>query len=200
MGLGAERLEHWRTVEVKLLRNSLALLMLIPGTAMAATDGAVGTTSSPSADISLTIPNYITVKNVASTGDYAFGTYNYSGNLSATHNWCVGTSQNPSSFTIEASGTGAGAAFTISNGTDTIPYSVNFHSASAGGGTTTGLTAATPSASLTVGTHKSIGACVAAASANVNASLTVSIQQTDIEATSTTGNYTGTLTLLFTAT
>ena len=57
--------------------------------------------------------------------DTAMGTWSGTGDMVRTMNHCVGTSPT-GLYRVTATGSGAGGAFTLSNGSDTLAYQVEF--------------------------------------------------------------------------
>ena len=152
--------------------------------AIAATQGTAGTTSTGSADITLTINNVIQITNM---NDFTF-TYNGAGStLSATDPICIYTNVSSGNFDISATGTrtgdgGAGNAFLIDDNTagttNTIAYTVNVNG--------TALTAG--AAAVSVG-----GADTASATcANTLSNLTIAMSEADVQAVPA-GTYDGTV-------
>jgi hypothetical protein len=58
--------------------------------------------------------------------DISLGTWSGSGNMTGNSKHCVGTSPNNRNYLITATGSGAAAAFTITNGTTPLAYTVSY--------------------------------------------------------------------------
>lgn len=163
---------------------------LTGGQASAATQGALGATSTGSIGISASVPNRARISGLT---DVAFTNQDPATAASNAQNVCVWSNTATKAYTITATGNGTGSAFTLSNGTTTVPYSVAW-AASKDQITGTALTAGTASSSLTSAATNQLCASGAAASA----SLIVGISTTDLGTMSAGSSYTGTLTLLVT--
>ncbi|MGX7953485.1 hypothetical protein ACWPM1_13110 [Tsuneonella sp. HG249] len=110
---------------------------------------------------------------------------------SSAQNVCAWTNTATKAYTITATGSGAAGAFTLTNGSNAVPYSVQW-SSTTGQTSGTALTSGAASSSLTsTATHQS---CSSGPTAS--ASLIVGIGTTDLSTMSAGSNYTGTLTLL----
>lgn len=158
--------------------------------ANAATDGALGATSTGSVDITASVPNRARISNLA---DIDFSNQDPASAASDAQNICVWSNTATKAYTITATGDGASSAFTLTDGTATVPYSVEWNDAS-GATTGTPLAAGTASASFTSTASKHSCASGPAATA----SLVVGMSSEDLSTMSAGVDYTGTLTLLVT--
>jgi hypothetical protein len=156
----------------------------------AATQGSMGSTSTGSISISASVPNRTRISGLS---DVAFTNQDPSTAASNAQNVCVWSNTATKGYTITATGSGTGSAFTLSNGTNTVPYSVEW-AASSGQTSGTALTAGTASSSLTsTATNQSCASGPAA-----SASLIVGIATANLGSMAAGSSYTGTLTLLVT--
>ena len=159
--------------------------------ARAATDGALGNTTTGTTNFTLTIPKLITIIHMA---DFAFGTYSETGLLEANRNVSVSMNVRAAGsrlYRVTATGSCSGNSpangFNISNGSELLPYTVFFNNAANTSGEVQ-LTAGTASSSfgsanfpLTVTTD--------------NANYHVRFSQTVLQNASV-GSYTGVLTFV----
>lgn len=173
------------------LGSTLATAMLglaTPG--LAATQGNLGATSTGTVGISASVPSRARITNLS---DVAFT--NQDPTMAATNaqNVCVWSNTTTRAYTVTATGSGTASAFTLSNGSATVPYSVEWASTS---GQTSGtvLSTGTASASLTSAATNQTCASGPAASA----SLIVGISTANLGMMEAGSSYTGTLTLLIT--
>jgi hypothetical protein len=180
-----------RTSERKLALISLTLACgLIPGEAFAASQGTLGATSTGSVAISASVPNRARITGLT---DVAFTNQDPATLATDAQDVCVWSNTATKAYTITATGSGTASAFTLSNGTTTVPYTVEWASSS-GQTTGTALSTGTASASLTSAATNQNCASGPAASA----SLIVEIATADLGTMSAGSSYTGTLTLLVT--
>lgn len=158
--------------------------------AHAATDGTLGATSTGTVSITASVPNRARITGFS---DIDFTNQDPSSAASAAQNVCVWSNTATKAYTITASGSGAGSAFTLTNGGGTVPYQVQWAGAS-GALTGTALTAGSASASFTsTATNQNCASGPAA-----SASLIVGLDTGDLGTMSAGANYTGVLTLLVT--
>lgn len=168
-------------------------LLFVSFNTFAATQGTLGSDSSGSVEIAVVSNDSIIIHGLV---DYNFGIWSTGGGtLRADSDVCIGKTSFSGPYAIRASGDGAGsdpAAFTLSNGTEQISYNVYWNDQ------------VTPSGNLplTAGLilHGQTGSVPSFAQNRVtcripNANLQVEILDTELQA-STSGNYSGTLTLL----
>jgi hypothetical protein len=163
---------------------------LVAGPAFAATQGSLGATSTGTVSITASVPNRARITGLT---DVSFANQDPSTAASNAEDVCVWSNTATKAYTITATGSGSGSAFTLSNGSGTVPYSVEWAATS---GQTSGnaLTAGTASSSLTSGAVNQTCSSAPAASA----SLIVKMSTTDLGTMSAGSSYTGTLTLLVT--
>ena len=112
---------------------------------------------------------------------------------SSAQNVCVWSNTATKGYTITATGNGSASAFTLSNGTTSVPYSVAW-AATKDQTSGTALTAGAASSSLSsAATNQSC-----ASGPTASASLIVGMSTADLGTMSAGSSYTGTLTLLVT--
>jgi hypothetical protein len=109
--------------KLQLIKTSLFALGLLSGSAIAAIQGSLGINSTGSLDINVDINDLVQVTNL---DDLSLGIFNGGGaDLSATDTFCI-YRNGVGTFDITMSGSGAASAFTLIDGTNTVPYSVDF--------------------------------------------------------------------------
>ena len=166
-----------------------AMLALGFGTAAdAATQGSLGSTSTGSVSVSVSVPNRVQLSGLT---DVAFLNQDPSVAALNAQNVCVWSNTGTRGYNIDASGSGSGGAFTLANGGLTVPYAVEWSSSS-------GASSGTPLASGTALTGLTSTATNASCSAGpaTSASLIVRIAAADLQAMQASTTYTGTLTLV----
>lgn len=156
----------------------------------APTQGTLGATSTGIINISASVPNRARITGLT---DVAFTNQDPNTAASSAQDVCVWSNTATKAYTITASGSGTASAFTLSNGTITVPYAVEWN-ASSGQTSGTALTAGAASPSLTSSATNQTCASGPAASA----SLVVGITTANLGGMSAGSSYTGTLTLLVT--
>lgn len=162
-------------------------LAAMPGTAFAATQGTVGSTSTGSVSISATIPGRVQISGLT---DVVFGTVDPTVAASRAEDVCVWSNSSGKGYTVSASGDGSSNAFTLSDGTNTLPYSVEW-AGSSGQSSGTALVSGTALGGLT--STATSPTCSAGPSAT--ASLIVKMTAASLQAAAAS-SYTGTLTLV----
>lgn len=179
----------WRTRRrLPALVVMAAVSALVAEPSVAATDGLFGATSTGTLTITASVPNRARISGL---DDVEFLNQDPSTAASSAQDVCAWTNTATRAYTITATGSGASNAFTLTNGTTTVPYSVQW-SPSSGQTSGTALAAGTASASLT--STASHNLCVSGPASS--ASLIVGIGSADLSTMSAGSNYTGTLTLL----
>lgn len=122
------------------LRLLIAIAALgTSGGALAATQGTAGTTSTGSVSISATIPGRVQLSGLT---DVSFGTVDPTVAAAQAEDVCVWSNTSGKGYTVTATGSGAANAFTLSDGTNTVPYSVEW-AASSGQSSGTALVSGT---------------------------------------------------------
>jgi hypothetical protein len=181
---------HNAAKRVVIAGAALAACLVGSPTAAAPTQGTLGATSTGIINISASVPNRARISGLT---DVAFTNQDPATAASNAQDVCVWSNTATKGYTITASGSGTASAFTLSNGSATVPYSVEWASTS-GQTSGTALTAGTASSSLT--TTAANQSCSSAPAAT--ASLIVKMSTTDLGTMSAGSSYTGTLTLLVT--
>lgn len=168
--------------------GALALLTL-SATAEAATQGSLGSTSTGTVSISATIPGRVQISGLS---DFAFGTLNPTVAASTAKNVCVWSNTATKGYNITATGDGAANAFTLSNGSTSLAYGVEW-AGSSGQATGTSLTTSSAATGFTsTATNPSCSAGPA-----TTASLIVKFSTAQMQAAvGSAAAYTGTLTLV----
>ena len=176
--------------------NAIAICGAVTATALAATpahaatNGSLGATSTGTVTITASVPNRARITGLS---DVAFTNQDPASAASSAQNVCVWSNTATKRYTITATGDGSGGAFTLTNAALTVPYSVQWASAS-GATNGTALTAGAVSALLTSTATQQT--CSSGPSAS--ASLIVGIASTDLSAMQAATTYSGVLTLLVT--
>jgi hypothetical protein len=181
---------------IKLSERTVALICLAltgglaPAEALAASQGTLGATSTGSVAITASVP---TRARITGLSDVSFTNQDPATAASSAQNVCVWSNTATKAYTITATGSGAANAFTLSNGTTTVPYSVEW-AASSDQTSGTALGTGTASSSQTsTATHQT---CTSGPASS--ASLIVGITTANLGTMSAGSSYTGTLTLLVT--
>lgn len=165
----------------------LAAIAINPGVANAATQGTLGATSTGSIGISATVPGRVQIGGLT---DVAFGSVDPATAASSAQDVCVWSNTSGRGYDITASGSGASNAFTLSDGTNTLAYSVEW---AATAGQTSG-TALAPATALT-GLASTATNPTCSSGPAASASLVVKMSAANLQA-AVASSYTGTLTLV----
>lgn len=165
----------------------LAALMASPGLASAATQGSLGATSTGSVDISATVPGRVQISGLS---DVVFGSVDPAVAASNAQDICVWSNTSGRAYDVTATGSGAANAFTLSDGTNSLAYSVEW---AATAGQTSG-TALVPATSLTGLASTATNPTCSSGPAS-SASLVVKMTAANLQA-AVASSYTGTLTLV----
>lgn len=169
---------------MKKVLYSFLTLILAANTAQA-TDGSLGTTSTGTSDLRVTIADLVRITNV---GNLDFGSYSGSGALDANDNVCIYRNIPAATYRVTASANEG--SFVVKSGADSIAYSVFWNHATG----TTGETAvsySSPTATQT-GANNTSEDCGGGASLNAN--FHVHFDASPLQA-APAGIYTGTLVL-----
>lgn len=175
---------------VGLLKKSMLVAccsMAIPGAAVAANQGTLGSTSTGSVDISATVPGRVQISGLT---DLAFGTVDPASPASKAEDLCVWSNTSGKGYQVTATGSGASNAFTLSDGTNTLPYAVEW-SGTAAAASGTAMTAGTALTGLTSTAVNPTCSTGAAATASLIVKMTSASLQAAVAST-----YNGTLTLV----
>lgn len=167
---------------------AVASIALGAAPAVAATQGTQGSTSTGSVSINASVPNRVRISGL---DDISLLNLDPSVDASTNQDVCVWSNTSTRGYSITASGSGAGDAFTLASGTETVPYSVEWAS-STGQANGTALVAGSPESGLTSNaTHQLCSSGPAG-----SASLIVKLASADLSEMQAGLTYTGTLTLL----
>lgn len=172
------------------LAASLASAALMGTAAQAATQGTLGATSTGTVAISASVPNRARITGLT---DVAFTSQDPNTAASSAQNVCVWSNTATKGYTVTATGSGAANAFTLANGSLTVPYSVQW---SATSGQTSGTALATGTASA--GLVSTATQQICSSGPSTSASLIVGIGTADLGGMQAATSYTGTLTLVVT--
>jgi hypothetical protein len=169
---------------LKILSTLVIALCMTAGVAIAA-DGSVGATSTGTTDLNITVPEFVEVTDILDP--LVDVTYGGSGAVTANDDVCVWTNDSATSYKVTATGDGAGSAFTITDGSDTIAYTVSWND----------VTGTVGAASLTATTQSGVqtGASNTYPCPANNANISVSFAENDVLSVQA-GAYSGTLTLV----
>lgn len=153
----------------------------------AATQGSVGATSTGSVSISATVPGRVQISGLT---DLNFGTVDPAAAATSTEDVCVWSNTSGKAYQITAAGSGAANAFTLTDGTNTLVYGIQWADSS-GQSSGTELTSGTPlGAQVSTATNPTCSS-----GPTKTASLIVNMSAANLQAAAA-GAYTGTLTLV----
>lgn len=171
------------------LMVGIAASLLLAEPAAASTQGSFGATSTGSLTINASVPGRVRISGLS---DVTFSSVDPSLDASDAQNVCVWSNTSTKGYSITATGSGAGGAFTLASGAlPVVPYAVEWASSS---GQTSGTSLAAATA-LTAQTSTATNSdCSAGPSAS--ASLVVSIGSATLQGMSAGVTYNGTLTLV----
>lgn len=165
----------------------VAAVMVNPGVASAATQGSLGATSTGSIGISATVPGRVQISGLT---DVAFGSVDPATAAASAQDVCVWSNTSGRNYDITATGSGTSNAFTLSDGTNSLAYSVEWAATS---GQSSG-TALAPATALTgIASTATNPTCSSGPAAS--ASLVVKMSAANLQA-AVASSYTGTLTLV----
>jgi hypothetical protein len=150
----------------------------------------LGATSTGSVTITASVPNRARITGLTNVD---FTNKDPTSAATSAQNVCVWSNTATGGYTVTATGSGASNAFTLSNGSASVPYSVQW---SASSNQTSGSTLNTGSASGALTSAATQQACTSGPAAS--ASLIVGISAADLSSMYAGSSYTGTLTLLVT--
>lgn len=167
----------------------LAASMVLAQPALASTQGSFGSTSTGTVTINASVPGRVRISGLS---DVTFTNADPSVDASNAQNVCVWSNTSTRGYTITATGSGAGNAFTLASGAlPAVPYSVEWAPSS---GQTAGTVLAAGS-TLTGQTSTATNSDCSAGPA-ASASLVVSIGSSTLQTMNAGVTYNGTLTLV----
>jgi hypothetical protein len=175
-----------RTMEKWKFLCSVSMYLGVTSGVALAVDGSVNTTSTGTSGLSVTINEMVQVTDIQDP--LLSTTYGTSGDLDANDDVCVWTNDTGDEYKVTATGSGTASAFTITDGTETIAYSVYWNDE-------TGITGRTTLTTNVQTTAAQTGATNTYPCTVNNANLSVNIAQNAI-LSAQAGTYTGTLTVV----
>lgn len=166
-----------------------AVLLVNSTPAFASTQGSLGSTSTGSIGIQVSVPSRVRISGLT---DVSFLNADPTVTASSAQNVCVWSNTSTRGYNITALGSGTGNAFTLGGtGLSAVPYNVAW-SSSSGQSSGNALTAGTAATGLiSAASSQNCGS-----GATSSASLVVSISSATLQTMSANANYTGTLTLV----
>ena len=156
----------------------------------AASQGSAGTTSTGSVSISASVPNRVRISGLS---DVSMLNQDPASDALSAQNVCVWSNTVTKGYSITATGSGAGNAFTLAAGASTVAYSVEWNGSS---GQSSGTALGTGSAETGFVSTATQQLCSSGPSAT--ASLIIKVASADLATMQAAQTYTGTLTLLVT--
>lgn len=158
--------------------------------AFAASQGTQGSTSTGSVNINASVPSRVRISGLT---DVSLLNQDPTIDAASAQDVCVWSNTATRGYSITATGSGTGNAFTLASSGSTVPYSVEWAD----------LTAQTTGTALTAGAAESGFTSAAtqqlcSAGPSASASLIVKIASADLSTMQAAQTYTGTLTLLVT--
>lgn len=180
---------------VKTSLVSAALASLVSAPSFAAVQGTLGATSTGSVTINVTKPARASITNL---NDLTIASYiPGAGNQILTDDVCVYSSRPNGAYTIKATGSGTGGTFALANGSNLLPYSVNWNYGGVNALTNLGLALQPNVTSVALFKAATDSSTCTGTVPGPTARLIVTILATNLDAI-VDGTYTGTLTLLVT--
>ncbi len=169
---------------------ALLAALIAPAAASASTQGSLGATSTGTVSITASVANRAQITGLT---DVAFTNVDPASAATAAQSNCVWSNTATKGYSITATGSGASGAFTLANGSLTVPYTVQWN---ASGGQTSGtaLTAGTALAGMT--STAANPTCTTGAA--TTSSLIIAIAAANLQGMTSATSYTGSLTLLVT--
>jgi hypothetical protein len=160
--------------------------MAAPG--LAATQGSLGAPSTGSALIQLGIGLIAVIRRI---DDLVMGSWSGAGDLAANDDVCIGTNSG-GNYAVLLSGSGAGGAFTLTNGSQTLAYNAFWNDQTG----TAGRMPVSPNSLLTgqTGAGGPFGIFLCFFGSTVNANVSAVIPEANLQAASASA-FTGALTI-----
>ena len=165
------------TIKVVLLSLGMSF-----GTAYAANQGTLGATSTGDLNINATVPDLILISALS---DINLGTFTGTADLTGAATPCV-YRNGAGTYQITISGDGAASAFTLTDGSNTVPYSVTYND---GGGATAVAT------TVVLTTQNNADTTSTTCGGGSNATVDVTVATADLAAMPASA-YAGTMTLV----
>lgn len=171
--------------------SALALASVLASSPLyAASQGSAGTTSTGSVTISASVPNRVRISGLS---DVSMLNQDPASDALSAQDVCVWSNTVTKGYSITATGSGAGNAFTLAAGASTVAYSVEWNGSS---GQSSGTALGTGSAQTGFVSTATQQLCSSGPSAS--ASLIIKVAGADLATMQAAQTYTGTLTLLVT--
>ncbi|WFL76166.1 hypothetical protein P7228_09145 [Altererythrobacter arenosus] len=165
-------------------------ILVAANPAKAETQGTLGATSQGSIDIQASVPSRARITKLV---DVSFLNQDPTSPATSSQSVCVWSNTSTGAYSITATGSGTGNAFTLSDGSDEVAYSVQWNQAA---GQSSGSTLATGAASATLTSAATHQTCTTGPA--FSASLIVGIDTTELSSMNAGSVYSGSLTLLVT--
>jgi hypothetical protein len=163
---------------------------LLAGSAGAVTQGTLGATSTGTVSISASVANRAQITGLT---DVTFNAVDPGTAQSVPQSNCVWSNTSTKAYSITATGSGTSGAFTLANGANSVPYSVQWSQST---GQTTGSALAAGTA--LPGQISTAANPTCSTSPTTTSSLIVGITAANLQTMVAGASYTGTLTLLVT--
>ena len=170
---------------IKTFTKVMGLAVFASTSSIAATDGTLGTTSTFSYNVTITIPERVRISGLQ---DAAFGAFG-SSDTRINDDVCIYSNTSGGNYDVTATGSGAGNAFTIASGPNTVPYRLFWNDVTGTVGQTE-LSAGTTLVGQT-GADRTDTSC----SGGNNANIDILIERASVEG-NPNGTYTGVITLV----
>lgn len=165
-----------------------ALALAFAQSAVAATQGSLGATSTGTVSISASVPARARISGLV---DVAFTNQDPVSAASFAQNVCVWSNTATKGYSITASGDGTSSAFSLAGAATTVPYTVQWNSSSGQTSGTALTTGAALSGLVSTATQQSCATGPAA-----SASLVVGMSAATLQSMQALASYTGVLTLV----
>lgn len=171
----------YKAVKTNLLCTATAAALLLSPYNFAATQGSLGANSTGDFDIVAALQDLVQISRL---DDLNFGLYPGSGDLNGTENFCV-YRNGTGAYEATLTGSGPANSFEVSDGGNSMPYTVTYDDGS-------GPVAVTTATAITGRSgHGTLTNCGNADNAAVN----INVQESNLQA-NPPGNYIGTLTIV----
>jgi len=165
--------------------KTVAFALLASASATAATDGTLGLTTTFSYNVTITTPERVLISVLQ---DIAFGAFG-SSDTRINDDVCIYSNTSGGNYDVTATGSGAGNAFTIASGPNTVPYRVFWNDVVGTAGQTE-LSAGTTLVGQT-GADRTSTTCGGGNNANIE----ILIERANVES-QPNGSYSGVVTLV----
>jgi spore coat protein U-like protein len=160
--------------------------LLFAPSAFSATDGTLGVTSTFSYNVTITIPERVSISGLQ---DIAFGQYPGTGDVRQDDDVCIYSNTSGGNYDVTITGDGAGSAFTIASGGNTIPYRVFWNDVTGTAGQAEAATGVTLSARTAA--HRTSTPCSGGNTANID----ILMEEGNVQS-KPNGSYSGVVTIV----